>query len=580
MTVFVSYAAEDERLTNRFIELLKLGVGVSHDQIFCTANRGTIANGEPFPGEIWAALNSADLVLAIVSPAYQRSEFCLGEAGAAMSRQKSGEARFMLLIVPPTSSSDLANGVFAGLQYGEILNSASLSEIYEWLKERQVNAPKIPAWVGYMEAFLRDAGSIIEPPVVLGSSKNIGIHGAGMALGSPLLFDVATTSVSLRAEGLTELIGDITLKCTCSPNWTGPLPDAFSVQVTLGTNITSRVMAAADAAPMGDAILIKLGRVSLEPSVRSKIIANMASFEHVGLENIQPGETRYFQISNLRCNASMLGRFDKTQGVVTLLANVSVSGFPGCIQAVGQIETGLGFEVLGRDGNAAGAVFSASAVSPLPPTWICALQFAEGFPHAFKTRVPSSNRQYFGTEVENVHVSESAEFGQVLQDSEGKIRSTSQADHGTRIAAHFANVPRGVRLFVTSVSELMAPLKGQLVESESTVGEATVLERLPVHELAFENGDATVVWEVDPNSYARRFRGCASLRFPVFASWIPDPKTWMPSLGTGSVRGTLWPCVGKSFSAPDGSRASLKLPIPRFADVSTSREFLTVTYQR
>jgi len=578
MKVFVSHAVADERLARSFVELLQLGAGVQHDEIFFSSAKGSIPNGEPFPKEIFKHLNDADLIIAIVSRPYLVSQFCLAEAGTGLGRQACGQARLVTLLVPPVHFSELATGVFAGLQCGKFLDTANLSEVRDYLIKGRATFPGTPTWVACMDAFLKDVSAIVGPAETVGSSKNVKTPDSDGTLGSPLRFDVSATSVSVRSEGFTELVGDISLKCTCSPEWKGPPPDSFSVRVILGTNITSRTMAEADGSVTGDPVLIKLGEVSFEPGIRSRIEANVASFDHVGLEEIQPGETRHFQIGNLRANVAGLGGGERAQSALTLLANVSISGFSGRVQAIAKIEQGLVFDISGC--GSTGKSYAAPHDMVLPPTRICGLRFKEGFPIAFKTRVPMRGRHYSGLKAGKVHLSESAIFGQVLQTPGGQIRSTALADHGTRLAAHFANVPKGVRLYVSAVQGSMGPLKAQLVESDSNVQKtAMAIAGVSVREVVLEKGDATVVWEVDPASYFWRHQGIASLEFPVFASWEAGSRDVEPWPGTAWVRGKFWPCPPSLFSAAEGSQACSNLPIPRFVDAATSKEFLTVTYQ-
>jgi hypothetical protein len=121
MKIFVSHADADRVLATKFVEFLQLGAGLSHRNIFYSSAKGMIRNGESFVETIIAALNQADLVIALLSPSYLTSHFCLAEAGAALAKKKAGASDFFSFVIPPATFADL-DGMLLGTQSGSILD--------------------------------------------------------------------------------------------------------------------------------------------------------------------------------------------------------------------------------------------------------------------------------------------------------------------------------------------------------------------------------------------------------------------------------------------------------------------------
>lgn len=160
MKIFVSHAAADWELVEKLIDLLRLGVGVSADDIFCSSIKGNIPNGELFVQEILKNLKSTDLIIAVLSESYFKSQFCLAEVGAAQVRRIASEAKFHSLLVPPAAYSDFT-GVLYGVQSGLILDKGELSELRDIIAPSIANGPKTSMWDGKRDMFLKNAASII-----------------------------------------------------------------------------------------------------------------------------------------------------------------------------------------------------------------------------------------------------------------------------------------------------------------------------------------------------------------------------------------------------------------------------------
>src|SRR5579871_6867767 len=107
MKIFVSHADADKSLVTKFVDLLQLGIGVNHTDIFYSSQKGSVPNGDFFVQNIISELNTSDFVIALLSRSYFASHFCLAEAGAALSRKAAATCQFFSLVIPPARFSDL-----------------------------------------------------------------------------------------------------------------------------------------------------------------------------------------------------------------------------------------------------------------------------------------------------------------------------------------------------------------------------------------------------------------------------------------------------------------------------------------
>jgi hypothetical protein len=160
MKIFVSHAVVDRELASKFVDLLQLGVGILRAQIFFSSYPGSIPNAEYFVQHILKELNGSDLVIALLSHAYFRSQFCLAEAGAALARREQGNADFYSLVIPPEKLSTLG-GVLYARQTGFITAAAALDELREVLRTRFTNIAGDPTWGHQQRAFLKDAAQLV-----------------------------------------------------------------------------------------------------------------------------------------------------------------------------------------------------------------------------------------------------------------------------------------------------------------------------------------------------------------------------------------------------------------------------------
>jgi hypothetical protein len=314
----------------------------------------------------------------------------------------------------------------------------------------------------------------------------------------------------VRAEGLTELVGDIVLTCT-GGNASAPFLANF--QLFLNTNITSRLLASdlsealllideplvprADVpgggatnptplclAPVGgnSSLTVACNTAAIRGSSNYQINsytafrANTTSQQNAivwpGIPVTPPGSTgaRVFRLTNVRANASVIG------AATTLIPNqitafISVSASQSLAinnpqQTVAYVQRGLSFDVRNCANSGGGNPSLAQCVNfnidvfnnPSRTTATGAtfgVRFTEGFQTAFKRRIEEgTGQQGQPSQLESVP-------GVVYNTESGFVRTTGSANNtesfgiigvansGTRVAARFRDIPADVALFVT-----------------------------------------------------------------------------------------------------------------------------------
>jgi hypothetical protein len=121
------------------------------------------ANGTFFVNDILQRIGSAKIVLAVLSPDYFKSQFCVAEVGASqLLHQVQKSAEFYSLLAPPANYNTSLQGVLAGVQSGRIDDSQAFGEIRDRVIQHVPNPPPIPIWDTKRDAFLAAARPIIE----------------------------------------------------------------------------------------------------------------------------------------------------------------------------------------------------------------------------------------------------------------------------------------------------------------------------------------------------------------------------------------------------------------------------------
>lgn len=157
--IFISHAVKDKELADTLVDLLQTGLGVSADQIFCSSLESLgIPSGVNFVDHIKNEIQNPKAVLALITPNYLASQFCLCELGASWAMYH----RLFPIIVSPLTFEDV-KGVLAGVQLIEINNPMSLSEMRDQFnKALGVNGGMSARWEAKRDAFLKKLPKILK----------------------------------------------------------------------------------------------------------------------------------------------------------------------------------------------------------------------------------------------------------------------------------------------------------------------------------------------------------------------------------------------------------------------------------
>lgn len=127
-------------------------------QIFCTSleDQG-IPPGVEFKQYIKEKLGDAKIVVALISPQYYSSAFCMCELGATWALTKN----FLPLLIPPVDYDDL-RGTLGGVQVLPINDDTKLDTVFETLGQVTENRQKVVRWNNRKRKFLEELPGILK----------------------------------------------------------------------------------------------------------------------------------------------------------------------------------------------------------------------------------------------------------------------------------------------------------------------------------------------------------------------------------------------------------------------------------
>lgn len=311
----------------------------------------------------------------------------------------------------------------------------------------------------------------------------------------------------VRAEGLTELVGDLVLNCTGgTPTAAGSLVPQANVQIFLNTNVTSRLVND----PWSEALLMidepsetaqrycsvnggcaitgvgaaagtdgRVDGVDYDETSLTGSVPNVYQGRQSGANSIvwlgvpidPPGTnaTRIIRVTNVRANANQLG-VSSTLIPTQIVMFISVTGTTSVPinnpqQTVAFIQPGLSFSVRQAVSSYLQCVSFNSAASTdtskaLNNGMGTIVRFSEGFASSFKRRNVAAYTDADNSPVpvnQNVpgaiYNTETGFYNStpaiVTGSSANGLSAAGLADHGTRLMARFANVPAGVSLYAS-----------------------------------------------------------------------------------------------------------------------------------
>nr|WP_298139203.1 TIR domain-containing protein [uncultured Pseudomonas sp.] len=162
--LFISHAVKDKALADALVDLLQTGIGLNSDQIFCSSLESLgIPSGANFVGHIKYEIQSPAAVLALITPNYFVSQFCLCELGATWAMSH----KLFPLLVKPLTYEDV-RGVLTGVQLTQIDSATRLSELRDQLNATfGLKGDKSARWEAKRDSFLKSLPKILKKLPVL-----------------------------------------------------------------------------------------------------------------------------------------------------------------------------------------------------------------------------------------------------------------------------------------------------------------------------------------------------------------------------------------------------------------------------
>ncbi len=441
---------------------------------------------------------------------------------------------------------------------------------------------------------------------------------ANAQVGPPPAFQcVANAGVPplVRSEGLAELVGDIVLNCTGgTPTANGVQVPKVNFRVFLNTTVTSRLLDS----PWNEALLMidepdpanqrlcqmddgcTLWGVGAEPGVDyingdfnndeppnvwqgRAVFGNTPgagnTIEWLGVPVDPPGTqaVRIIRITNIRANAAEKG---VGGGLIPsqLIAFISATGTTSIPinnpqQIVAFVQDGLDFS-----GGFASFLQCEDPDNPTSGSNPIGVTFSERFATAFLVRnqattsaTPNATPQDQNVPgaIYNTETGFYSGFSgwTIVGSQTHNADPAGLASQGTRLVAHFSNIPAGVDLYVSGTNNLFAAGHAACIVpgADSNGWGGTPDCAAGETQVVLSGGAGTATWEVvDANPVAVEDFG-----FSVRVDYTANTQAGIPALGTGSVGGSYGPISDLTAA----TSADIQ---PRFIDDSTAEDLLTI----
>ena len=152
-SIFISHSSKDKELIEMFVEkVLRLGIGVPIDNIFCTSIETMgIKNGDDMRDHIRQNILGCDMALLMISCAYLESSICLNEMGAIWSMPIPNVNVF---ICPGCQLPESIGWLYEVRKADMLCNKQTLDQFYETLTTEYGIERKVTDWGIQRDSFL------------------------------------------------------------------------------------------------------------------------------------------------------------------------------------------------------------------------------------------------------------------------------------------------------------------------------------------------------------------------------------------------------------------------------------------
>ena len=151
--IFISHSSNDKKLVEAFVEkILRLGIGVSIDDIFCTSIETMgIKNGDDMRSHIRQNILGCDLVLLMISCSYIKSSICLNEMGAIWCTPIPNVNVF---VCPDCKLPDSIGWLYEVKKADILFSKEALDQFYEKVTTTYGIERRVTEWGIQRDAFL------------------------------------------------------------------------------------------------------------------------------------------------------------------------------------------------------------------------------------------------------------------------------------------------------------------------------------------------------------------------------------------------------------------------------------------
>jgi len=352
---------------------------------------------------------------------------------------------------------------------------------------------------------------------------------------------------TLRAEGLTEEVGDVVLDCTGGvPTPPGTIIFQTDLTINLPGPVTSRPLGSATEALLliddpgpsqqvvcptpatGCPVAGAGGIVSFAAAGLTNVFQgvmagqNAVTFHGIPVEPPAPGgPQRVYRITNIRTNAS--GYVFNASGLAPVPAYISWSDT--AVPIANPAPT-VGYNAKSLNYSAASTASSLQQCQSYSLAQVGSVTYQEEFATAFKIRVASGGQNQPG-------IVYNTESGLVVPTPFG---TAGLADFGTRFTATLINIPSGVAVYVDSAANSSAGGSAVLVGSGGTTAQTLVYDGTTNS----GTGSVTIAWEVT----AANPGALESFTFGIYISYTGGGAV---AGGTADITGSYGPI---SFGTP------------------------------
>lgn len=168
--VFLSHAAVDKALVDDLKTMLQRAVGLHPDEFFYSSGKGTgVPAGRNFVEYIRSQMDDSAFVIAVITPAFRSSEFCLAELGAVWL---ATDKDFYPLCVPSVDRGDL-KATLTGIHVERLDERAALAALLQRIAAhfgRDYNAPACDEEISLFQSTLPTRLASLSVPATVEAS--------------------------------------------------------------------------------------------------------------------------------------------------------------------------------------------------------------------------------------------------------------------------------------------------------------------------------------------------------------------------------------------------------------------------